>query len=257
MAGLTAVALSAGTAAVAAGFAPHRAVYGLTLDPGKSDQSVTEATGELAVEWRKSCEGWTFEYRSVIDIGYVEGRRLRLVTSATTWEELDGRNFRFSVRHETNGNVVDRVEGHAEMGDGGGTVTFSRPEKKRLALPPGTLFPLAHSLDVLKAARTQKPPVFYARQVFDGMDSDGAYLVNTVIGKGGRAEKAPAALRGQMAWPVHLGYFANSADPDPRFELGMRLFENGVTDDLVMTLSEITLRGRIQRLELLADDCAG
>jgi hypothetical protein len=89
------------------------------------------------------------------------------------------------------------------------------------------------------------------------MEFDGAYLVNAVIGKGSHAKAGLPALRGLMNWPVHLGYFANSAAPDPRFELGMRMFANGVTDDLVMALSEITLRGHIQKLELLPGDCAG
>jgi len=257
LAALTAAAFSGTALAAGVGFVPHRAVYGLVLDRAKTDTAVNEASGELAVEWRRSCAGWTFEYRSLIDIGYTEGGRLQLVTRATTWEELDGRDFRFSVRHESNGKIVERIEGHAMLTNGGGSVTFSQPERKRLDLPRGTLFPIAHSLDILRVARTARPPVFHARRVFDGMDSDGAYLVNAVIGRSARAATGPAALHGLTAWPVHLGYFANSAEPGPRFELGMRLFDNGVTDDLVMALSEITLRGRIQRLQLLPDECPG
>jgi len=141
------------------------------------------------------------------------------------------------------------------MDKDGGAVSFSKPTKKRIKLPPGTLFPVAHTLDMLRAARARPAPVFHARRVFDGMDTDGAYLVNAVIGKGRRATAGPRGLREMMNWPVHLGYFANSAEPEPRFELGMRIFANGVTDDLVMALSEITLRGHIQKLELLSDDC--
>ncbi len=259
MAGLTAVALSGEALAAGVGFAPHRAVYGLALDRDKTGSDVSQASGELAVEWRQSCAGWTFEYRSLIDIGYSEGGRLRLVTRATTWEELDGREFRFNVRHESNGRVIELIEGYARMSKGGGVATFAKPKKKDIKLPPGTLFPVAHSIEVLRAATAAMAPapVFHARWVFDGMDFDGAYLVNAVIGKGSRPTGGPRALRGLMNWPVHLGYFADSAAPDPRFELGMRMFANGVTDDLVMALSEITLRGHIQRLELLPVDCPG
>ncbi len=257
MAGLTAVALAGEAHAAGVGFAPHRAVYGLTLDRDKTGSDVSQASGELAVEWRQSCAGWTFEYRSLIDIGYAEGARLRLVTRATTWEELDGREFRFNVRHESNGRVIERIEGYARMSPDGGVATFAKPKKKDIKLPPGTLFPVAHSIEVLRAAPGATAPVFHARRVFDGMDFDGAYFVNAVIGKGSRLAAGPRALRGLMSWPVHLGYFANSAAPDPRFELGMRMFANGVTDDLVMALSEITLRGHLQRLELLPVDCPG
>jgi len=257
MAGLMMLAVPGGALAAGAGFVPHRAVYGLALDRAKTGNAVNRASGELAVEWRQSCAGWTFEYRSLIDIGYSEGEGLQLATNASTWEEFNGGEFRFNVRHQSNGKVIEQIEGHAKLDKTGGVVTFSKPEEKRIKLPPGTLFPVAHSLEVLRAARAGPAPVFLARQVFDGMDSDGAYLVNAVIGKGSPASAGPQALRGLMGWPVHLGYFANSAAPDPRFELGMRLFANGVTDDLVMALSEITLRGHIQRLELLPDGCPG
>lgn len=256
MAALAALALAPGALA-AVGFVPHRAVYGLVLDRAHSDKGVSQASGELAVEWRQSCSGWTFEYRSLIDIGYGEGGRLQLATYASTWEELNGKVFRFNVRHESNGKVIESIEGHATLDENGGAVTFSRPEEKRLSLPRGTLFPVAHSLDVVRAAQSNPPPVFRTRHVFDGMDSEGAYLVNAVIGKGSRASTGPPALRGLMAWPVHLGYFSDSADPEPRFELGMKLFANGITDELTMALPEITLRGRIQKLELLPDDCRG
>ena len=95
--------LAAAATAQAADFAAHRALYDMTLKEARSGSGISSVTGKMAVEWKNSCTGWAFQYRSVIDVTFEEGDPVRLTSNATSWESSDGRDYRFDVRHDTNG----------------------------------------------------------------------------------------------------------------------------------------------------------
>jgi hypothetical protein len=232
----------------------------MTLVRAQAGSGIAGVTGEMAVEWRNACNGWTFEYRSVIDVDFSESESLRLTSSATTWESRDGRDYRFSVRHKTNGEDTERVEGIAvarKKGTDGG-VDFSQPKKRKMTLPAGTLFPIAHSTAIMEALAKRKKPVLISRMVFDGMDAKGLYQVNAAIGhalpKGGGVLPEDGSMKNMRWWPVDLAYFAvGSNDAEPDHEIKMHLYANGVADDLVMEFDDFTIRARIGRIELLPE----
>ena len=250
----------ASTAARGVEFAAHRALYTMTLVNAEAGSGIAAVAGKMAVEWRNACTGWTFEYRSVIDVDFAERDPLRLSTSATTWESRDGRDYRFSVRHKTNGEDTERLEGTAvgRKEDRQGRVDFTEPKPRKMTLPPGTLFPIAHSSAIMKVLAQGRTPAFLSRMVFDGMDVDGLYQVSAAIGNvlPGQEGVLPAdgSMSGMKSWPVDLAYFsASSKKPEPDHEIQMHLYANGVADDMVMEFDDFTVRATIGRLELLAD----
>tara|TARA_B100000676_G_scaffold248099_1_gene251652 strand:+ start:31976 stop:32800 length:825 start_codon:yes stop_codon:yes gene_type:complete len=249
------IAWSSGAWAVE--FAAHRALYRLTLASAPASGGIVGVNGEMAVDWQNACSGWTFDYRSIIDILKTEEDNVRLATSATTWESADGRQYNFDVRHTTNDTEKEQISGIARMPKTGqpGQVEFVKPKKKQLKLPKGTLFPIAHSLAIMRAMVKENSPAIVSRNVFDGMDATGLYLVNAVIGKaraaGGSKIKLPGAMRGKKHWPVGLAYFQHGSGKSlPDHEMKMAVYENGVADKFLMDFQEFVLRADLVRIEL-------
>jgi hypothetical protein len=241
-------------------FAAHRALYTMTLVSAHAGSGIAGVAGKMAVEWRNACTGWTFEYRSDIDVAFAEREPLRLSSSATTWESRDGRDYRFSVRHRTNGEDTERIEGTAvgRKKDKPGRVVFSQPKPRKMTLPAGTLFPIAHSATIMEMLAKSRKPAFLSRMVFDGMDMKGLYQVSAAIGdalpESAGVRPADGSMKGLRSWPVDLAYFdAQSKKPEPDHEIQMHLYANGVADDLVMEFDDFTVRARIGRIELLRD----
>jgi hypothetical protein len=254
----------AAAAVQASELAPHRALYDLSLEQARSGSGISAVSGEMAVEWVNSCTGWAFQYSSVIDVTFLEGEPVRLTSNATSWESSDGRDYRFDVRHKTNGTEMEHIEGVAKLnGPGGaGQTVFVHPESLKINLPAGTLFPVAHSLDIVRAAKTGKTPQFVTRTIFDGMDVKGLYQVNAVIGTVKPSQRKLSAnidvLKGMPSWSLSLAYFARDSNKSaPDHEIKMRLFANGVADDLIMDFEDFVVRARLSRIKLLDDPSCG
>ena len=250
----------AATTAQAGEFSAHRALYNLSLVQARSGSGISGVTGKMAVEWNNSCTGWAFQYRSIIDVAFDEGAPVQLTSTAASWESSDGRDYRFDVRHKTNGKEMQHIEGVAKLTstDGAGQTLFTHPKPLKIELPAGTLFPVAHSLVIMRAAKEGRTPQFVSRTIVDGMDVKGLYQVNAVIG----AVKPPRreipdnnnVMKGMPSWSVSLAYFAmNSNKSAPDHEIKMRLFANGVADDLIMDFEDFIVRARLSQIELLAD----
>lgn len=241
-------------------FVAHRALYNLVLEKARTGSGISGVAGKMAVEWQNGCAGWTFEYHSVIDVEFSETKSIRLTSTATSWESSDGQKYRFSVRHKTNGKEVERIEGVARASAGtAGHVEFSAPKSHRIILPKGTLFPIAHSLSVMRTASRRKVPAFLSQTVFDGMDVTGLYQVNAAIGRHRKTRSAGPVrhkvLKNTKSWHVSLGYFGmKSRKAEPDHEIKMRLYANGVADDMVMDFDEFIIRGRLDKLDLKSNE---
>jgi hypothetical protein len=248
------------TAARADELTGHRALYDLSLVRAQSGSGISTVTGKMAVEWNNSCTGWAFQYRSVINVAFQEGAPVQLTSNATSWESSDGRTYRFDVRHTTNGNEQEHIAGVAKINraNGAGQAHFTHPKPSKMDLPPGTHFPVGHSLAIMRAAKKGGMTRFLSKTMFDGMDVKGLYQVNAVIGPVKPTRKKASdklgALKGIPSWSVSLAYFAiNSNKSAPEHEIKMRLFANGVADDLVMDFADFIVRARLSQLDLLAN----
>ncbi len=244
-----------GPAVESATITPHRALYALSLGLVRNDSGLVDARGMMAYEWGDSCDGWTIEqrYRLVLDYGEKEDEELR--SSFVTWESKNGLNYRFHQKETKNGKSESTVRGAAilKAPGKGGVAVFAKPRPERIALPPGTLFPSAHTILLIDEARAGK--TFVARRVFDGASEEDASEVSAVIARklaspAAAAEKSP--LLDHRGWRVHLAFFPpTERELTPDYELGMDLLENGVSRNLSIDYGDYTIRGKLLRIEPL------
>jgi hypothetical protein len=255
-AGLAAVLCATDFGAGAAGgaeLAPHRAAYKMTLGGAASGSGISGASGAMLVEWGDSCDGWTIEQRYRLKINHAEGPDSEIGISFVTWEAKDGLSYRFNVRKLRDGETSETLKGMARLDGRGkaGRAEFSQPEPIEIDLPAGTMFPTAHTLALIEAAMSGRK--FLAVPVFDGGEFEGALQVSGVIGRRIEPDRASkeALLKGP-SWMMRMGFYKpDSSAPEPDYEVGMRVFENGVTSLIVLDYGNFKVNGTLDKVEAL------
>lgn len=232
--------------------APHKATYRLKLDHARLQSGITDVAGQMTFSWNDACDGWTIDQRFQVRFSYAEGEDMNLVTNYATWEAKDGSAYRFNVRKLVNGEVDEELSGGATLdGKVGGTVRYDKPETRSMPLKPGTMFPTAHTLRVLRQAGS--PENLFSVPVFDGAEAEGASPVNTIVGK----LRTPAALKvkdadllAAKAWQVSLAFFPiNPGEALPDYETNMVLQENGVVRSMLVDYGDFRVSMELETLE--------
>lgn len=239
-------------------FAPHRAAYILSLGRSDPGSGVEGADGAMIVDWDESCEGWTVQQRIALDLALATGDNLLSETAYTSWESLDGREYRFRVNSKRDGVTTETFAGEADLdSEGAGEARYSDPEGQVMTLPAGTLFPTVHTIKLLELAKSGDPLLFAV--VFDGANEDGAARVNAVIGNEVEpaAADAPELIAGVRGWRMRLAFFDFFGEkPEPHYELGAVLLENGVARSLEMDYGDFVINATLERIEPVAKpDC--
>jgi hypothetical protein len=251
--------LAAVPAAIATEIAPHRALYSLSLASTKSASGVVAASGAMVYEWGETCDGWTVQQRFLLRLQYAEQDNVEVSSTLVTWESKDGLRYRFNERRLRNGELDEEIKGGAKLdGKGkGGTAEFTKPETRQLNLPDGTVFPTEHTLLLIE--RGQAGESFVSRKVFDGATVENAGQITAVIGPPLRPspaekdEKLPESpLLNRPSWRVRLAFFpAESKAEQPDYELGMKLLDNGVSQDMTLDYGDYVIRAKLDDIEAL------
>jgi hypothetical protein len=261
-----AVSALAASAASAATFAPHRAVYEITLTRSSAGSGVSDMSGRMVYELTGSaCEGFTQNMRFVTRSSNSEGAETINDLRTSSWEEREGKRLRFSSTQYQNEIVADASQGDAERENkakkDGMRVDLMRPAKKQVALPGDVYFPMQHAAALIDAAKAGKTLV--TANIYDGSEKGETYYATTaVIGK--RLEPAAVAssvsvknadrLPKAAAWPMTISYFETGKDKQdsaPVYELAFRYYENGITADLKIDYGEFAIQGEMKELEML------
>src|SRR5260370_2608499 len=165
--------------AVAQDLAPHRAVYSVTtLEHGKPGDGVP---GTYAYEIKLTCDGYIVNQRLRLEIPGPRGMVVSEQLSEMT-ESRDGKKLRFEHRSATGGREPMLVKGDALLGDdGSGQARFAEPEGQTVALPAGTLFPVAIARETIRQAKAGEGG--FDALFFYGEKVKPPQSVNIVIGK--------------------------------------------------------------------------
>ncbi|MGH6932756.1 MAG: cell envelope integrity EipB family protein [Dongiaceae bacterium] len=240
--------------------APHRAVYEMSLQSGSGRSEVSDVSGTMLYEWQDSCDGWSLTQRTAMRLLYATGDELDLGWNLVSWESKDGMRYRFFVRKLENGELTEEFRGEARLdGKGeGGTAEYSLPEKRTVKLPVGTLFPSHHTFALIERIEANER-LFWAT-VFDGSDGEGLFDVNAVVANRLPAESETTGTREMLkeipSSRVHLAFFdAKATATEPEHEQTLRLYYNGVVEDLVLDFGDFEVAAKLKELKKLAPPC--
>ncbi|MCW0183462.1 MAG: cell envelope integrity EipB family protein [Zavarzinia sp.] len=237
--------------------AGHRAIYDLKLAASNNGSGIAAAEGRMVIEFSDTCDGYALNQRLQMRLSDGEGAATATDFRVANWEATDGRRFRFATRHIVNGEEDQNFEGSAELkADGSGIVDYVKPEAKEETLPPGTIFPTMHTVQLIEAARAHKP--LLTRTMFDGTNEDLGSNVVGVIGRVG--DVAPPGLKGKgldllkglPSWPVRLAFFGTGNNEElPEYEVGFRLYANGISGDIVLDYGDFSIDAVLSDIEAL------
>jgi hypothetical protein len=236
-------------------YAPHRALYTLSLERNDGDSGVTGASGTMAYELGETCDAWTVEQRYRLKMGYSETPDVTIASSLESSEARNGLRYTFDHK-ETRSDEEERTAGTARLdgADKGGAVEFDKPSDRKIKLPPHVLFPTAHTALLIDKAVSGE--TFVSRQIFDGGVADGSVLVSAVIGA--KVEPDPALaktspLLDRPGWRVRLAFFPPDQKVEkPDYEIGMVLLDNGVSRDMIIDYGDYAIRAKLDDIETLA-----
>jgi EipB-like len=253
--GVSGQAIAAGIARMAS----HRAAY--RLDMGEARNSgISSVRGAMVFDVLDACEGWATRQRMTMTVVDRDGQEIETVSDYATWEAKDNSRLRFSLTQSTEGAVSQRISGEATLNpDGSGLVRYEEPAGREEALPAGTILPMRHTLLSVETARAGRR--LLQAPLFDGTSDEGAQDTTTIISSWSPAEASPRfpLLADQASGGMRIAFFergaATGGASQPEYEVGLRYFENGIAEGLVMDFGEFSVEGRLLELEPLPGGC--
>jgi hypothetical protein len=238
-------------AKAAARLAPHRAAYTMSFGAARLGAGTVDARGVMLIEFAEACDGWTTTQRVHLDLINNQGDTVVTDSNFSSWESRDSRKYRFTVKNIAGGKTTEEFQGSATLDPSGGRAVYEGDDAKTFRLTGKTLFPTAHMLELIKHAEAGDRRFF--NPFFDGATPDGQQDVNVVIGpKAKPAAKPSSPLLAHPSWPIRVAYFdSGNQKPDPDYEVGLHLYDNGVADSFVLDYGEFTVKATLERIEAL------
>jgi envelope integrity protein B len=245
--------------------APHRAVYDLKLAKSRGSRGIEGVRGRILYDFSgNACEGYQLQFRQVSELDSGEGKAALSDLRSTTWEDGDGKKFRFNSENLFNQRRTDIVDGHADRNEKAVAVSLIKPKERNFTVPNTAVFPTEHMRRIVAAAREGKSVLEFP--VYDGSESgEKLYNTLTVIGhKIEPGEKTPddasakiPALAKLSRWPVTISYFdksdkksEQSGEETPVYSISFELYENGISRSLTLDYTDFTISGEMTSLEM-------
>ena len=251
-------------AAASAPFLPHQALYELSLLKSRGSSPINSARGRIAYSFSGSaCEGYTSEFRQVSELDVGEGKVTLSDLRSTSWEDGEGKSYRFKIDSRMNDSESNPVDGVAERIGDSITVKLKQPEAKTFTIDGSTVFPTQQIQRIVAAAKEGKS--LLELTVYDGSDN-GQKVYNTlsVIGQAVKGDKNGAAIdpsttNDQMKtltrWPVTVSYYdrdskSRQGEQTPVYAMSFELFENGVSRALVLDYNDFVIAGALGKFDV-------
>jgi hypothetical protein len=245
--------------------APHRAIYDLRLAKSHGSRGLDGVRGRILYDFSGSaCDGYQLQFRQVSELDSGEGKPALSDLRSTTWEDGEGKKFRFNSENLFNQRRTDIVDGRAERKEKTVAINLSKPSEKSFTVPDTAVFPTEHMRRIIAAAREGKSVLEFP--VYDGSES-GEKLYNTLTVIGRRIEpgdktpddasaKIPAVAK-LARWPVTISYFDKAdkkseqgGEEIPVYSISFELYENGISRSLTLDYTDFTISGEMTSLEM-------
>ncbi|MGZ9105146.1 MAG: cell envelope integrity EipB family protein [Rhodoplanes sp.] len=260
-ASLSAAAAPTAAAGAVTTLASHRAVYDLKLLRANGKRGLQSVRGRILYDFSgNACEGYVLQFRQVSELDTGEGKVALSDLRASTWEEANSKDFRFSSQNYVNDKMANVVDGRAERRGDKVAVGLTKPKAASFDLEAAVVFPTEHMRLVIEAARAGKSMLEFP--VYDGSENgERVYNTLTVIGREIGANEAPpadatagqAALAGMKRWPVTISYFdraTTGGEQTPIYAISFQMYENGVSRALTLDYGDFAVSGEMSQLEM-------
>ena len=260
----TGVAAGKADAAASGAFLPHQALYELNLVKSRGSNSINSARGRILYDFSgNACEGYTSEFRQVSEMDSGEGKVTLSDLRSTSWEDGEGKSYRFKIDSRMNDTDSSPVDGVAERTGDHITVKLKQPQTKTFTLDGSTVFPTEQIQRIIAAAKDGKSVLELS--VYDGSDNgEKVYNTLSVIGQpipGDRTIAVPDAstengvMKSMTRWPVTVSYYdrdtkAKDGEQTPVYAMSFELFENGVSRALVLDYNDFVISGALGKLNV-------
>jgi EipB-like len=244
-------------------FLPHQALYELNLVKSRGS-SVDSTRGRILYTFTGSaCEGYTSEFRQVSELRSGEDKVTLSDLRSTSWEDGDGKSYRFKIDSRMNDTDSNPVDGVAERTGDHVTVKLKQPQVKTLTLDGSTVFPTQQIQRIIEAARAGKSVLELT--VYDGSDNgEKVYNTLSVIGQpipGDKVIAAPdpsttsEAMKSLTRWPVTVSYYDHDTKPTdgeqtPVYAMSFELYENGVSRSLLLDYNDFVVSGVLGKFDV-------
>jgi hypothetical protein len=244
-------------------FLPHQALYELNLVKSRGS-SVDSTRGRILYTFTGSaCEGYTSEFRQVSELRSGEDKVTLSDLRSTSWEDGDGKSYRFKIDSRMNDTDSNPVDGVAERTGDHVTVKLKQPQVKTFTLDGSTVFPTQQIQRIIEAARAGKSVLELT--VYDGSDNgEKVYNTLSVIGQAIPGDKVIAApdpsttseaMKSMTRWPVTVSYYDRDTKPTdgeqtPVYAMSFELYENGVSRSLLLDYNDFVVSGVLGKFDV-------
>ena len=235
----------------------HKATYTLALDRTRPSGNLAAADGKAEYTLEQTSCSW---YRSVTTLSVTfrgtNGTRMAMLSTTEVQEKAGGTEMQFKTQRLQDGKQVQASEGSARRAAGRVSIRTVVPQVHDFDVTDDVQFPVQQLVAVLEAAGSGRTQT--GGRLYDGTDTGlKLYRVTAQIGSQ-TSRRMPAIGTAQPAWPVAVGYFADTAAPSnfPEHELSTTLLQNGVYSDLRFNFRDFALTGTMADLSAIPPgDC--
>lgn len=236
---------------------PHKALYEINLVATRSGSQVINISGKMFYEWKPTCDAWITDHRFNLFYEYADSPGMKITSDFSTFETFSGETFNFSARRKRDNNLYQELRGQAVVADKGGEATFTMPDDLNFDLRKGAMFPMMHTVELVKHAKNDKK--FFQAVVFDGSDDEGPVEINTFIGKPANAlavikpsDELDMSLLNTPAWNIRMAVFPTmDEEAVSDYEMSMIFHENGVISDMLVEYDDFSVTQKLVALEKL------
>src|SRR5580765_4257004 len=162
--------------------APHVAIYDLKLTSSRGKRSLEGVRGRIVYDFSGSaCDGYALNFRQVTELDSGEGKVALSDLRTSTWEEGEGKSFRFTSENYMDDQKISQVDGQADRAKSDVAVKLNKPESKNFDAGV-VVFPTEHMRLLIEAAHAGKSLLEVA--VYDGSEQgEKIYQSLSVIGR--------------------------------------------------------------------------
>jgi hypothetical protein len=245
-------------------FLAHQALYELKLVKARGSNAISGARGRILYNFSGSaCEGYTSEFRQVSELDSGEGKLTLSDLRSHSWEDGEGKSYRFKIDSRMNDSNSAPIDGMAERVGDRIKVKLKQPVNKTFELDGKIVFPTEQIQHIIAAARDGKSVL--ELMVYDGSDNgEKVYNTLSIIGQpipGTRSIASPDPstdsdqMKALTRWPVTVSYYDRDAktkdgEQTPVYAMSFELFENGVSRALVLDYNDFVIAGAMGRFDV-------